>query len=210
MELRAPRVWARICEGCGRRDEDPMTLERGLCASCAQRLTNGVLTGDFPVNDALDAPAFTDRIVCALRDGMWATNVPRLVVHHSPDGWAWGYGGSGPADLALNLCEGALRVMVHGGPVMRCHEGTCFTAAWAMHQTCKERFVAPMAYEGGEIPFAALREWVAAQIGSAVHGIADLTERAEDRESRGPVATHPESDAWELWREEEMNPWKQE
>jgi len=31
------------------------------------------------------------------------TNVPRLVYRHSPDGFNFGYGGSGAADLALNL-----------------------------------------------------------------------------------------------------------
>jgi hypothetical protein len=33
-------------------------------------------------------------------------NVTRLkqrIVWHSPDGFQWGYGGSGPADLALNM-----------------------------------------------------------------------------------------------------------
>ena len=33
------------------------------------------------------------------------TNVPHLVVHHSPTGYEWGYGGSGPADLALNILD---------------------------------------------------------------------------------------------------------
>lgn len=28
----------------------------------------------------------------------------RHIVRHSPDGFNWGYGGSGPADLALSIC----------------------------------------------------------------------------------------------------------
>lgn len=32
-----------------------------------------------------------------------ATNVPHRIVRHSPTGLAWGYGGSGPADTALNI-----------------------------------------------------------------------------------------------------------
>ena len=28
----------------------------------------------------------------------------RRVVNHSPDGFSWGYGGSGPSQLALALC----------------------------------------------------------------------------------------------------------
>jgi len=32
------------------------------------------------------------------------TNVKRIVTRHSPSGFNFGYGGSGPADLALNIC----------------------------------------------------------------------------------------------------------
>lgn len=32
------------------------------------------------------------------------TNVPRSIYRHSPTGYNFGYGGSGPADLALNIC----------------------------------------------------------------------------------------------------------
>jgi len=38
------------------------------------------------------------------------------IINHSPDGFAWGYGGSGPAQLALAVCleifdkEAAIRV----------------------------------------------------------------------------------------------------
>ena len=37
--------------------------------------------------------------------GIARTNVPIKVVHHSPAGIEWGYHGSGPADLALNLAH---------------------------------------------------------------------------------------------------------
>jgi hypothetical protein len=38
------------------------------------------------------------------RDGDRRTvNVPRVFTRHSPDGYEWGYGGSGPAELALNI-----------------------------------------------------------------------------------------------------------
>lgn len=33
------------------------------------------------------------------------TNVEHRVKHHSPTGLEYGYGGSGPSDMALNLCE---------------------------------------------------------------------------------------------------------
>ena len=31
-------------------------------------------------------------------------NLPKHVVYHSPDGFNWGYGGSGPSELARCLC----------------------------------------------------------------------------------------------------------
>ena len=50
-------------------------------------------------------------------DGMnWTAHVdgrplkPRFDLYrHSPDGFAWGYGGSGPAQLALALCADILK-----------------------------------------------------------------------------------------------------
>lgn len=33
---------------------------------------------------------------------------PQRVVYHSPDGYEWGYGGSGPSDLALNMLLDAM------------------------------------------------------------------------------------------------------
>lgn len=38
-----------------------------------------------------------------LPDGTAQANIPHGLTFHSPDGFEWGYGGSGPADLALNI-----------------------------------------------------------------------------------------------------------
>ncbi len=69
------------------------------------------------------------------------TNVPRLVIHHSPDGFEWGYGGSGPADLALNILEMALRKMNFDGKKVPCYRGNCFELAWNLHQQFKWEFI---------------------------------------------------------------------
>ncbi len=37
------------------------------------------------------------------------TNVPHLFYHGSPDGYEWGFGGSGPNDFAWNIAEWWLR-----------------------------------------------------------------------------------------------------
>lgn len=41
------------------------------------------------------------------------------VINHSPDGFAWGYGGSGPAQLALAIL---LRAGVHPSKAVRLHQ----------------------------------------------------------------------------------------
>jgi len=33
------------------------------------------------------------------------TNVPHLAIMYSPTGYSWGYSGSGPQDLSLNILE---------------------------------------------------------------------------------------------------------
>ena len=60
------------------------------------------------------------------------TNVPHLVVHHSPTGYEWGYGGSGPADLALNILEWQLRREGYRGDTIPCFEGRCFRGMFGM------------------------------------------------------------------------------
>ena len=44
-----------------------------------------------------------------LPTGDGVVNVPVRVMHHSPSGIEWGYAGSGPADLALNILDLYLR-----------------------------------------------------------------------------------------------------
>jgi len=51
----------------------------------------------------------------------------QAVMNHSPDGFAWGYGGSGPAQLALALLLEA---------------GLSDRAAIALHQRFKAQFIA--------------------------------------------------------------------
>lgn len=92
-------------------------------------------------------PLFATDIVCRRTPtGEVSTNVPRRIVHHSPDGYEWGYGGSEPADLALNILSlfvGADR-------------------AWPLHQDFKWDFIANMPHEGGTISKDAIVNWIEA------------------------------------------------
>jgi hypothetical protein len=93
-------------------------------------------------------------------NGVVHTNVPHLVVHHSPDGWDFGYTGSGPADLALNIVEWQLQREHYRGERITCFDGTCFRAAWEMHQEFKRTFLA-RDRQVIRIPLRALAAWVA-------------------------------------------------
>lgn len=76
--------------------------------------------------------------------------LPRRYVSHSPTGFEWGYGGSGPADTALNIL--ALVIPVK--------EATC--RGLQHYQNFKEQFVARVPRDGGEIKLADVRRWLAA------------------------------------------------
>lgn len=73
------------------------------------------------------------------------TNVPRQMVVHSPSGFEWGYGGSGPADLALNI----LLLFVDR------------RTAFELYQQFKWDFLDPMPEQGGVIKKEDIYRWLA-------------------------------------------------
>jgi hypothetical protein len=87
------------------------------------------------------------------------TNVPHLVVHHSPTGFEFGYGGSGPADLALNVCQAYLNSIDYTGEKMQCFDGNCWSLAWVLHQEFKRTFIASAPRAGIVIPMVEIKRW---------------------------------------------------
>lgn len=79
--------------------------------------------------------------------GSALVDIPQRFVVHSPTGFEWGYGGSGPADLALNI----LGLFVPP------------PEAWRLHQDFKWRFIAGMPKEGGTIRGADVVSWIRQQ-----------------------------------------------
>jgi hypothetical protein len=84
-----------------------------------------------------------------LEDGIGRTvrvsGIARKYVVHSPDGFEWGYGGSGPADLALNILARFLPA----------------ADAWDLHHAFKREFVATLPRQGGVILAKSVRQWIA-------------------------------------------------
>ena len=81
------------------------------------------------------------------------------VVFHSPTGFSWGYGGSGPADLALSVLADHFGEhpteddLCHGRP--RC---------WQLHQPFKWNFIASLPFgEAFELHSTQIESWLAEQ-----------------------------------------------
>lgn len=86
------------------------------------------------------------------REGFDAsTNVPWSVVQHSPDGFEWGYAGSGPADLALNILNAFVPPGFDQMEPVKCHMGKASRTAITLYQEFKDMFLVPMPREGGTI-----------------------------------------------------------
>lgn len=79
-------------------------------------------------------------------DGKASANVQHKWKAHSPTGLEFGYGGSGPADLALNILI---------------KFGLSRERAWDLHQDFKWHFVAKIPRGGGTISADAIDAWVA-------------------------------------------------
>lgn len=89
-----------------------------------------------------------------------STNVPHHVTHHSPSGFEFGYGGSGPADLALNILEEFLQRLGFEGEKTQCWRGECLSLAFELHQEFKWKFISPAPRKGVNIPFEDAMGWL--------------------------------------------------
>jgi hypothetical protein len=126
--------------------------------------------GDRPIGP----PMKDGKIIVRRRNDVVETNVPHLVTHHSPTGFEFGYGGSGPADLALNIVEYILREQ---GYISRQKEktwdgGYCFAASFWLSQTFKWFFLAKA---GDEIviPWDVAVQWVRCGLASMPSYLSD-------------------------------------
>lgn len=93
------------------------------------------------------------------------TNVPHKVMEHSPTGFEWGFGGSGPADLALNIVETILFRLGWQGERVPCYDGSCYALAYTLHQDFKWQFIATAGMDGAVISYDKARRWVQDRLG---------------------------------------------
>lgn len=165
LEAPVPAVPIHCCV-CGQRLRDPRSVATGMGKICAHRVQ-----GDSHHRRATDPGAdrflmrpLQDGIVLTRVGHLVSTNVPHLVVQHSPTGFEFGYAGSGPADLALNILEAMLNRLGYKGHRTTCFQASCFSLADRLHQAFKVEFIASAPRDGTIIPYAPVEAWVLQRI----------------------------------------------
>ena len=164
-----------ICAACGWGTGDS---RQGADVQPGMKITAGATAATRPIKQARDgaydfgaadpvriaeselhrAPTMRDRqfiaepyTIVIRRDqaGRVSVNVPHQIVHRSPDGFEYGYGGSGPADLALNI----LAAFVPTPEAFRLHQ----------HLKCQIIARLDMDVPQHRIDGRALRKWIETQ-----------------------------------------------
>jgi hypothetical protein len=107
------------------------------------------------------ADALTEGVRCwRAPDGTANSSLPQRHVHYAPAGFDWGFGGSGPADLALNLLARFLPLASEATGVVLRDGSSVSEAAWALHQAFKYDLIATLPRAGGDISAESIRAWI--------------------------------------------------
>ena len=134
-----------ICSICKKTITDPESIRRGIGPDCWAKMQWEAEERDRQ-NEVLYI-GFNDELrVGFTAQGKRFTTIQHMVVKHSPTGFAWGYGGSGPADLAFNT------LLAFGEPIPSCYR---------LYQAFKEEIIAAIPKEGGTISGDTIRHWIA-------------------------------------------------
>lgn len=121
--------------------------------TCAGKM--GLQTSIMPKDPDYVLLPFTGDVVVRREGNKKYMNIAQTIVQHSPTGLEWGYGGSGPADFALNILY---------------HFTNDRKFAERYHQDFKFQFVAGLPREGGTIPGETIMRWVEARMYSPITG----------------------------------------
>ena len=122
-------------------NEDPYLYLDQLCNRKTADIPRLCIDGDVVLSRYEgEDPRLTDTPV---------TNVPHLLTKHSPTGFEWGYSGSGPADLALNI--------------MICFVGLEKAIENQRYLQFREEFITSVPREGGTISRRDIMAWLEKQ-----------------------------------------------
>ena len=93
-------------------------------------------------------------------DGTARSSIPQRHVHYAPTGFDWGFGGSGPADLALNVLALFLPLPSDATGVALRDGSSVSEAAWALHQAFKYDLIATLPRAGGHLIAKTISAWI--------------------------------------------------
>lgn len=149
------------CIICGKTLTDPESIERNMGPIC---FNAGPPSSEPDISssthmDYLDIP-IEDGIILRREDDKVKTNVPWVAISGSTDGFEWGYAGSGPGDLAMNILENVLRRMQYRGGRDRVHKGSVYNLAYSCRNDFKSEFLVGMPEAGGVIDYKVAKKWV--------------------------------------------------
>ena len=107
------------------------------------------------------ADALIEGVTCwRAPDGTARSSIPQRHVHYAPKGFDWGFGGSGPADLALNVLALFLPLAPDATGVALRDGSSVSEAAWTLHQAFKYDLIATLPRAGGDISAKTIRAWI--------------------------------------------------
>jgi hypothetical protein len=109
------------------------------------------------------ADALIEGVTCwRAPDGTARSSIPQRHVHYAPKGFDWGFGGSGPADLALNVLALFLPLAPEANSVALRDGSSVSEDAWALHQAFKYDLIATLPRAGGDISAKTIHDWITA------------------------------------------------
>lgn len=134
------------CGRCNRILKDAISKEKGFGPVCWTKVIGSKerQRGQGRLFKDPELPFSGDIILKRSENGSILTNVPQQIELHSPNGFEWGYGGSGPAELALNI----LAMFTD-----------CQTAE-ELHQIFKWDYIVRVPYDGATIKGREIRKWL--------------------------------------------------
>lgn len=134
-----------VCARCGRPLKNSESINKGYGPVCGKKLQ-----AEFgkPIDNKIHVTSGQarrgDDIVMDRINGVPTVNVYQRMVRHSPDGFEWGYIGSGPSDLALNIL------------LLYVDEKT----AWELHTDFKNEFISKIHRNGGVISGEKIKSYI--------------------------------------------------
>lgn len=122
------------CIHCGRTLKNLKSVERGIGPVCARNKRVDQDQQEW-LEDIYTPYTGGDIVLERLPSGQKKVNVEHRIKKHSPTGFEWRYGGSGPADLALNILLNFVSEEM----------------AYWLHQEFKSQVIASIPEKGGVI-----------------------------------------------------------